>query len=60
MDVQEIIAELRNETERLNQAIASLEGVSSRQGTTKAERLSKRSRPLRCAKPLPVRRLAEA
>ena len=33
MDVQEIIAELRNETERLNQAIAALEGVSSRQGT---------------------------
>ena len=28
MDVQEIIAELRNETERLNQAIAALEGVS--------------------------------
>jgi hypothetical protein len=26
MDVQEIIAELRNETERLNQAIAALEG----------------------------------
>ena len=36
MDVQEIIAELRNETERLNQAIAALEGVSSRQGTTKS------------------------
>jgi hypothetical protein len=35
MGVQEIIAELRNETERLNQAIAALEGVSSRQGTTK-------------------------
>jgi hypothetical protein len=36
MDVQEIIAELKNETERLNQAIAALEGVSSRQGTTKS------------------------
>jgi hypothetical protein len=36
MDVQEIIAELRNETERLNQAIAALEGVGSRQGTTKS------------------------
>jgi hypothetical protein len=35
MDVQEIIAELRNESERLNQAIAALEGVGSRQGTTK-------------------------
>jgi hypothetical protein len=35
MDVQEIIAELRNETERLNQAIAALEGVSSGQGDTK-------------------------
>jgi hypothetical protein len=36
VDVQEIIAELRNETERLDQAIAALEGVSSRQGTTKS------------------------
>ena len=36
MDVQEIIAELKNETERLNQAIAALEGVGSRQGTTKS------------------------
>ena len=36
MDVQKIIAELRSETERLNQAIAALEGVSSRQGTTKS------------------------
>jgi hypothetical protein len=35
MDVHEIIAELKNETARLNQAIAALEGVSSRQGTTK-------------------------
>jgi hypothetical protein len=34
MDVQEIIAELRTETKRLNQAIAALEGVGSRQGTT--------------------------
>ena len=36
MDVQEIIAELKNETARLNQAIAALEGVGSRQGTTKS------------------------
>jgi hypothetical protein len=36
MNVQEIIAELRTETERLNQAIAALEGVSSGQGTTKS------------------------
>jgi hypothetical protein len=36
MDVQEIIAELKNETERLNQAIAALEGVGSRQGTAKS------------------------
>jgi len=35
MDVQEIIAELRNESERLNQAIAALEGASSKQETTK-------------------------
>jgi hypothetical protein len=33
MDVQEIIAESRNETERLNQVIAALEGASSGQGT---------------------------
>jgi hypothetical protein len=36
MDVQEIIAELKNETARLNQAIAALEGADSRQGTTKS------------------------
>ena len=41
MDVQEIIAELRNETARLNQAIAALEGVSSRQGTTKSRASTK-------------------
>jgi hypothetical protein len=41
MDVQEIIAELRNESERLNQAIAALEGVSSRQGTTKSRASTK-------------------
>jgi hypothetical protein len=35
MDVQGIIAELRNETERLNQAIAALEGMSSGQGAPK-------------------------
>ena len=36
MDVQEIIAELRNETARLNQAIAALEGAGSRQEITKS------------------------
>jgi hypothetical protein len=36
MDVQEIIAELKSETARLNQAIAALEGAGSRQGTTKS------------------------
>ena len=41
MDVQEIIAELRNETERLNQVIAALEGVGSRQGTTKSRTSTK-------------------
>jgi hypothetical protein len=41
MDVQEIIAQLRTETERLNQAIAALEGVSSGQGTTKSRASTK-------------------
>jgi hypothetical protein len=35
MEVQEIIAELKNETKRLNEAIAALEGLGSRQSTTK-------------------------
>ena len=36
MDVQEIIAELKNETARLNQAIAALEGAGSRPEITKS------------------------
>jgi len=36
MDVQEIIAELKSETARLNQAIAALEGAGSRQESTKS------------------------
>jgi hypothetical protein len=36
MDVQEIIVELKNETARLNQAIAALEGAGSRQEITKS------------------------
>ena len=35
MEVQEIIAELKNETKRLNEAIAALEGLASRQSATK-------------------------
>ena len=35
MEVQEIIAELKNETKRLNEAIAALERLGSRQSTTK-------------------------
>src|ERR1700730_16750179 len=38
MEVQEIIAELKNETKRLNVAIAALEGLGSRQSTTKNHR----------------------
>jgi hypothetical protein len=34
MEVQEIIAELKNETKRLNEAIAALEGLGSRQSAT--------------------------
>ena len=36
MEVQEIIAELKNETKRLNVAIAALEGLGSRHSTTKS------------------------
>jgi len=36
MDVQEIIAELKTETARLNQAIAALEGAGSRPEITKS------------------------
>ena len=36
MDVQEIIVELKNETARLNRAIAALEGAGSRQKITKS------------------------
>jgi exonuclease VII small subunit len=36
MDVQEIIAELKNETARLNQAIAALEDAGSRSEITKS------------------------
>jgi hypothetical protein len=35
MELQEIIAELKNETERLNEAIAALEGIGSKQSATK-------------------------
>ena len=35
MEVQEIIAELRNETERLNKAIAALEDIRTKQRAPK-------------------------
>jgi len=35
MEVQEIIAELKNETKRLNEAIATLERLGSTQSATK-------------------------
>jgi hypothetical protein len=41
MDVQDIVAELKTERERLNQAIATLEDLGSGQETAKTRTLTK-------------------